>query len=72
MGIKNVVCSGIFTDQCVSSTVRSLADESFNVLVVEDCCAAATLERVAVPDDLVARLEGNAQRRPPGLGHGWC
>lgn len=44
MGIKTVVCVGIFTDQCVSSTVRSLADESFDVLVVEDCCAAATNE----------------------------
>jgi nicotinamidase-related amidase len=44
MGIKNVICSGIFTDQCVSSTVRSLADESFNVIVIEDCCAAATRE----------------------------
>jgi nicotinamidase-related amidase len=36
--------AGIFTDQCVASTVRSLADESFNVLVVDDCCAAATME----------------------------
>jgi nicotinamidase-related amidase len=44
MGIKNVIVAGIFTDQCVSSTVRSLADESFNVIVVEDCCAAATQE----------------------------
>ncbi len=44
MGIKNVVVAGIFTDQCVSSTVRSLADESFNVIVVEDCCAAGTDE----------------------------
>jgi hypothetical protein len=26
---------GIFTDQCVASTVRSLADESFDVLVSE-------------------------------------
>ena len=42
MGIRNVIVAGIFTDQCVSSTVRSLADESFNVIVVEDCCAAAT------------------------------
>lgn len=42
MGIKDVIVVGIFTDQCVSSTVRSLCDESFNVLVVEDCCAAAT------------------------------
>lgn len=42
MGIRHVVVAGIFTDQCISSTVRSLADESFNVVVVEDCCAAAT------------------------------
>ncbi|MEM7206274.1 MAG: isochorismatase family cysteine hydrolase [Pseudomonadota bacterium] len=42
MEIENVVVAGIFTDQCVSSSVRSLADESFNVVVVEDCCAAAT------------------------------
>lgn len=44
MGIKRVICSGIFTDQCVSSTVRSLADESFDVVVVQDACAAATDE----------------------------
>jgi len=44
MGIRNVVVAGIYTDQCVSSTVRSLADESFNVVLVEDCCAAGTDE----------------------------
>jgi len=44
IGIKNVVLAGIFTDQCVSSTVRSLADESYNVIVLEDCCAAGTDE----------------------------
>ena len=44
MGIKHVIMAGIFTDQCVSSTVRSLADESFNVVIVEDCCAAGTDE----------------------------
>jgi nicotinamidase-related amidase len=42
LGITQVVCCGIFTDQCVSSTVRSLADESFSVVVVEDACAAAS------------------------------
>lgn len=42
MGIRNVIVAGIFTDQCISSSVRSLADESFNVVVAEDCCAAAT------------------------------
>jgi nicotinamidase-related amidase len=44
MDIETVVCAGIFTDQCVSSTVRSLADESFRVIVLEDCCAAGTVE----------------------------
>lgn len=44
LGITHVVCTGIFTDQCVSSTVRSLADESFDVIVVEDACAAGTQE----------------------------
>ncbi|AVO38541.1 cysteine hydrolase family protein [Pukyongiella litopenaei] len=44
IGITHVIVAGIFTDQCVSSTVRSLADESFEVLVVHDACAAATDE----------------------------
>lgn len=44
MGITDVICAGIFTDQCVSSTVRSLADESFGVLVLDDCTAAATMD----------------------------
>ena len=44
MDIRDVIVAGIFTDQCISSSVRSLADESFGVVVVEDCCAAATDE----------------------------
>lgn len=42
MGITHVVATGIFTDQCVSSSVRSLADESFDVILVEDACAAGS------------------------------
>jgi len=44
LAIRDVVVCGIFTDQCVASTVRSLADESFNVILVDDACAAATAE----------------------------
>jgi nicotinamidase-related amidase len=44
MGIKDVIVAGIFTDQCISSSVRSLCDESFGVVVVENCCAAATMD----------------------------
>ncbi|CAO3440547.1 cysteine hydrolase family protein [Azospirillum endophyticum] len=43
LGISQLVCCGIFTDQCVSSTVRSLADESFSVIVAEDACAAGSM-----------------------------
>ena len=45
MGIDTVVVTGIYTDQCVSGTVRSLADESFKVWLIEDACMAAT-ERI--------------------------
>lgn len=44
MGIRHVVVTGIVTDQCVASTVRSLADEGFDVILVEDCCAAGSQE----------------------------
>lgn len=44
MGIDTVVCTGVFTDQCVSGTVRALADQSFNVWLIEDACRAATEE----------------------------
>ena len=38
MGIDTVVVTGVLTDQCVSGTVRSLADESFKVWLIEDAC----------------------------------
>ncbi len=74
MDISDVIVAGIFTDQCVSSTVRSLADESFGVVVVDDCCAAATMElheaelqiinmiycHVAKRDDVESFIQGTA------------
>ena len=42
MGIETVICTGVVTDQCVASTVRGLADAGFEVILVEDACAAAT------------------------------
>ena len=42
MGIDTVVVTGVLLDQCVSGTVRGLADESFNVWLVEDASRAAT------------------------------
>jgi nicotinamidase-related amidase len=42
MGINTVVVTGVLLDQCVSGTVRSLADESFVVWLIEDATRAAT------------------------------
>ena len=42
MGIDTVVVTGVLTDQCVSGTVRGLADESFHVWLIEDATRAAT------------------------------
>ena len=44
MGIDTVVVTGVLTDQCVSGTVRSLADESFKVWLIEDACRASTAQ----------------------------
>ena len=40
MGIKHVVVGGLFTDQCVSSTVRDLSDWGYTVFLVEDATSA--------------------------------
>ena len=40
IGIETIVVYGIVTDQCVASTVRDLADNDFQVICVEDGCAA--------------------------------
>ncbi|WP_438835827.1 cysteine hydrolase family protein [Streptococcus pluranimalium] len=42
--ITDVVVGGLLTDQCVSSTVRSLSDENYSVWVVEDACMAGNIE----------------------------
>lgn len=44
MGIKTVVVTGIVTDECVASTIRSLADEGFDIICVEDACASGNME----------------------------
>lgn len=44
MGIETIIVTGVVTDQCVASTVRVLADQGFEIIVPEECCAAATAE----------------------------
>ena len=69
MGVTHVVCCGIFTDQCVSSTVRSLADESFDVIVVEDGCAAGTMDLHIRELEIINRIYCEVMRADDLLGY---
>jgi nicotinamidase-related amidase len=69
MGITHVACCGIFTDQCISSTVRSLADESFDVILVEDACAAGTMELHTREVEILNRIYCEAMGAEDLLGY---
>ena len=69
MGVTQVACTGIFTDQCVSSTVRSLADESFDVILVEDGCAAGTMELHLREVEILNRIYCEVMRADDLLGY---
>ena len=45
LGIDTVVVGGIVTDQCVASSIRGLADAGFQVICVEEACAAGNMEQ---------------------------
>ncbi|WP_416899143.1 MAG: cysteine hydrolase family protein [Minwuia sp.] len=45
LGVKQVVMSGLLTDQCVDSAVRDACDMGYLVTVVTDACATHSMER---------------------------
>ncbi len=69
IGITHVVCCGICTDQCVSSTVRSLADESFDVILAEDACAAGTMALHLSEIEILNRIYCEVMRVEDVLGY---
>jgi nicotinamidase-related amidase len=44
MDIETVLVSGVVTNFCVESTAREAGDYGFQVVIVEDCCAAWSSE----------------------------
>jgi nicotinamidase-related amidase len=44
LGIQTLIVTGVVTNQCVDTAVRDAADRGFNVILVEDGCAAVTKE----------------------------
>jgi len=45
LGVKQVVISGLITDQCVESAIRDACDLGYLVTQVTDACATYSLER---------------------------
>lgn len=45
MGIKQVIVAGFYTDQCISTSVRDLADLGYAVTLPEDAVGALSPER---------------------------
>jgi nicotinamidase-related amidase len=44
LGIGRIYCSGVTTQAVVQATVRDAHDRDFDVIVLEDCCAAHSKE----------------------------
>jgi nicotinamidase-related amidase len=77
LGVRQLIVTGIMTDQCVDMAVRDGADRGYLVTCVSDACWAATKERhetalrafggycwTADTDTVVARLAALAPPRP--------
>ncbi len=59
LGIRNLVIFGVTTEVCVNTTLREASDRGFDMLLLEDCCAAtvpdlhrAAIEIVRSPDSV--------------------
>ncbi len=44
MGINALFVAGVYTNECVSSTVRAACDVGFHVTMIDDCCTTVTPE----------------------------
>jgi ureidoacrylate peracid hydrolase len=74
LGVRQLVISGILTDQCVESAIRDACDLGYLVTQVTDACATYTSERHSnslntikgycrqiTTDALIAELEGTSR-----------
>ena len=59
--IKNIIVVGFYTDQCVSTSVRDLADLGYAVDLIEDATAAMSPERTEHALEGIRRIYANAE-----------
>ena len=74
LGIRTIVVSGVSTECCVATTARDAGDRGYQVLLIEDACAAVTpylqesslvtfaamFGRVATTAEALVELSGDA------------
>ena len=44
-GIDTIIVTGVATDQCISSSIRALSDEGFDLICVDEACATDCMEQ---------------------------
>ena len=44
LGVETLIMTGVVTNYCVETAVRDAGDRGYNVILVEDCCAAMSEE----------------------------
>lgn len=59
LGVKQLIISGLLTDQCVSSAVRDACDLGYLVTLVTDACASQSQER---HDVSIEHIKGYCRR----------
>jgi ureidoacrylate peracid hydrolase len=78
LGVKQLVISGLITDQCVESAIRDACDLGYLVTVVEDACTTVTPElheaslktlrdryaRVVTTDDVLREIDRRVEPEP--------
>jgi len=56
MGVERIFCSGVSTSAVVQAAVRDGHDRDFQMVVLEDCCAAASAEEHANSIGTISRF----------------
>ncbi|WP_440312893.1 cysteine hydrolase family protein [Leucobacter chromiireducens] len=61
MGVHHVLVAGFYTDQCVSSSVRDLADLGYQVGLIEDAMGAMSPQRHTNALESIRKLYANSE-----------
>ncbi|SFE34682.1 Nicotinamidase-related amidase [Peptostreptococcaceae bacterium pGA-8] len=68
LNIKNVIVTGFYTDQCVSTSVRDLADLGYAVDMIDDAMTAMSLDRHEKALQGIKKIYANAEKTDELLG----